>query len=1080
MPPLTDYLDKIEEALAQGNATEHTHRPALKALIEAFAPGVIATNEPKRIQCGAPDFILTRNGVPLGYIEAKDVGVSLDQAERSDQLRRYRENLGNLVLTDYLEFRWYQFGEPRLTTRLARWSPGTKKTVPVSDGPEQVAALLRAFLQSEAPIIGRPGELAERMAGPARQIRDMTVAAFNTGAASSLIRDLRRAFEETLIPDLAVPDFADMFAQTLAYGLFAARVNHEEGKGPFERLSAAIEIPRTNPFLRRLFATVTGPDLDDEPFVDFVNDLTHLLARADMASVLAEFGRRAHQEDPVVHFYETFLGEYDPKKRKARGVYYTPEPVVSYIVRSIDALLKSPAFNCTDGLADTSTISYDRAGAQGKPQAATSPRVLLLDPACGTGTFLYAVVDLIRSRFMSAGQTGAWSSYVRDHLLPRLFGFEILMAPYAVAHMKLGMQLAAQDMPAAQRAAWAYDFSVTDRLHVYLTNSLEEGIKRSQLLLGSFISEEANAAAEIKRDLPIMVVLGNPPYANFGHMNRGRWILDLLEDYKKGLDEKKLNLDDDFIKFIRFGQWRINRTGAGILAFVTNHTYLDGITHRRMRESLMETFDEIYVLDLHGNVRRRERAPDGAEDENVFDGIQQGVAIALFVKKPEKHEGCIVRHAELWGDRESKYARLLENDVVTTDWKELEFVNDLSCLGSFHFYTPRPFTNIDEYCEGWSVKDIFAVQQNGIKTDRDDLFFDFDRETLAKRMQTFYSEAGLERTFRETFRVEDSSSYDLLARRQKTVYDPTYIRQCLYRPFDIRWLYYAPGLTSRPAFDVMRHMLTGKNVALVGMRQYAYDVPDYCYAFAANSITECRVFISNRGIANVFPLYLYPDGRFPESLFDHENGRRPNLSDRFIAEFAARLGMTFVPDGRGNRTATFGPEDVFAYMYAVFHAPAYRARFAELLRIDYPRLPLTRSADLFRTLCALGDELVGLHLMEKRAPLITRYPFKGDNVVESVRYVPTSLPPYEGGTQGGGRVYINGAQCFEGVPKDVWEFHVGGYRVCDKWLKDRKGRRLDYNDLTHYQQVIAALSETLRLMVTIDDTIEQCGGWPVA
>ncbi|MEW5721212.1 MAG: N-6 DNA methylase, partial [Chloroflexota bacterium] len=407
------------------------------------------------------------------------------------------------------------------------------------------------------------------------------------------------AFQETLIPDLTPAQFADMFAQTIAYGMFAARANDPTPKD-FSRMEAAFVLPKTNPFLRKLFHEIAGPDLD--PRVAWIaDDLANLLARADMERVLKDFGKRTKREDPVVHFYETFLAAYDARLRKARGVYYTPEPVVSYIVRSVDYLLRKE-FGKANGLAD--------------------PSVLLLDPAVGTATFLYFVIQQIHETLTAQGQQGAWAKYVAEKLLPRLFGFEILMAPYTVAHLKLGIEL--KDL--------GYDFAGDERLGIYLTNSLEQIGKESQLHFARFINEESEKAQDIKRNQPIMVVLGNPPYANFGMMNKGEWIGDLLDDYKRGLREKKLNLDDDFIKFLRFGQWRIERSGAGILALITNNTYIDGITHRRMRQSLLETFDDIYILDLHGSSKKKEKCPDGSKDENVFD-IQQGVAIALFVRR---------------------------------------------------------------------------------------------------------------------------------------------------------------------------------------------------------------------------------------------------------------------------------------------------------------------------------------------------------------------------------------------------------------------------------------------------------------
>ena len=689
MTYFTQYLAAIRNNLAQGDATEHTHRPALKAFLEAVGQGVTATNEPKRVQCGAPDYIVSRKSqhgpVTLGYIEAKDVGKPLDEIERSEQMKRYRSALPNLILTDYLEFRWYVGGDHRQSARLARVSKDSK-IKPDQDGAKAVSDLLAAFLSQQAEPIHDPKALALRMARLTHVIRDMIVKAFENQAASATLRDLHQAFEKALIPDLPTPQFADMFAQTLAYGLFAARCNHHGRRGSFKRLGAASEIPKTNPFLRQLFETITGTALEEEPFVGFVDDLAQLLADTEIEAVLADFGKRTKRQDPVVHFYETFLAAYDPKLREARGVYYTPEPVVSYIVRSVDHLLKT-RFGCPKGLADTATVEYEREeenGGKPKKVKASAPRVLILDPACGTGTFLYTVIDHIREEFVRQGNAGMWSGYVKKHLLPRIFGFELLMAPYAVAHFKLGMQLAGHDLHPAQREKWAYDFSGDERLRVFLTNTLEEAERRAQMEFGFLrtLTEEANAAVRIKRELPILAVIGNPPYS--GHSANRSWetkggkrirtfIGNLLQDYYtvdgQPLGERNPKwLQDDYVKFLRFGQWRIERTGAGILAFITNHGYLDNPTFRGMRQQLMNAFTDIYVLDLHGNAKKKEKCPDGSKDENVFD-IQQGVAIGIFVKEAGKAGPAKVRHADLWGLRESKYKGLSEKYVATTQWK---------------------------------------------------------------------------------------------------------------------------------------------------------------------------------------------------------------------------------------------------------------------------------------------------------------------------------------------------------------------------------------------------------------------------
>jgi len=1046
MNSFQEYIREIRKSLEKGDSTEHTHRTALEALLEACDKDIDATNEPRRIACGAPDFNITRKGVPVGHVETKDVGVNLDEMERGkgpngEQFKRY-STLPNWILTDYLEFRWYAAGQKRLTVRVANLDgKGRLKIRP--DGDEKLEQLLTAFYHEPALTVGTAKELAQRTAGTTRIIRDLIIASFKHETEETerkLVQEAQKpyggampsrgpwlhnwltAFRETLIPDLTETEFADMFAQTLAYGLFAARI-HAPANREFSREMAAFKLPKTNPFLRKLFAEIAGVDMPDT-VAWAVDDLVNLLRHADMAEILRDFGKGKGKEDPVVHFYETFLAAYDPRVRDQRGVRYTPEPVVQYIVRSVDWLLQT-RFNRPQGLADDNTF--------------------ILDPAVGTATFLYFVLTLIFSKF--ARQRGQWDGYVEKHLLNRLFGFEILMAPYAIAHLKLGMQL----------EETGYSFGADQRLGIFLTNTLEESARRSDRLFADWISEEANAAAKVKAQLPIMVVLGNPPYANFGRMNRNPWILGLLNDYKRGLNEKKLNLDDDFIKFIRFAQWRIEKTGHGIVGFITNNSYIDGITHRRMRESLMRAFDEIYILDLHGSSKKKERTPDGGKDENVFD-ITVGVSILLAVRLAETaplsdgRAPARVFHAELWGERQGKYDWLWQNDASQTTWTEL------APTDPHFFFVPKDFDAGSEYETGWKLCDVFSRFQNGVKTDRDDLFIDFDRNELSERMRIFYSNDGLSEKFRATYRVENSSSYDLLARRQRTRFEDTNVQAFFYRPFDTRWLYYSPDLTSRPAYDIMRHMLAGRNRAIVTTRKTEEEFGVLCTCLLSGHKS-----VAAYDINTIFPLYFYPATDELDALV----ARRPNINPEFLKALAEKLGLSQAgPHGLPQGVTS---EDIFHYAYAVFHSPTYRTRYAEFLKIDFPRLPLTSNRDLFFHLAALGRELVALHLMEspKLNDLITEFPVKGTDTVEKIQYYDKDE-----------RVWINPTQYFGGVPAAIWNFHIGGYQVCEKWLKDRKGRKLTYEETRHYQRIVVALNETSRDMTEIDEVIKQHGDWP--
>jgi predicted helicase len=739
-----------------------------------------------------------------------------------------------------------------------------------------------------------------------------------------------------------------------------------------------------------------------------------------------------------VHFYETFLAAYDPALREKRGVYYTPEPVVGYIVRSVDELLKT-RFNKPKGLADEQT--------------------LILDPATGTATFIYLIIKHIYAGM--AGQLGAWPGYVADHLLKRVFGFELLMAPYAIAHLKLSLEL----------EETGYDFKPDERLGIYLTNTLEEAAKKSERLVARAISDEAEQAAEIKNKDKIMVVLGNPPYS--GHSaNRSRdtdgnltFIGQLIEDYKRvdGADLKERNpkwLQNDYVKFIRFAQWRIEKTGHGILAFITDNSYLDNPTFRGMRRNLMQSFSEIHVLDLHGNSNKKEKNPDGSKDENVFD-IQQGTAILLAIRRPELESMPSVQHADLWGDRKAKYAALSSGSLSGTAW------NQLAPVSPDYFFVPQDRSLSAEYGEFSSLKEIFPVNSIGIVTARDTLTIHLTGEDLRRAVDEF---VGLD--------VEDARArFDLgkdvqdwsIARAQKDI--GAYLKgsPCaagiLYRPFDIRFTYYtgsSRGFHCRPRREVMQHMLNGGNLGMIVTR-------------ATKDDWDCLVTDSIMGhkslaaydINYLCPLFIYgaPNGTANRDLFVD---RRPNLSRAFLGRLATELGLAQehehgLPEG-------ITPENIFHYIYSVFHAPGFRNRYADFLKRDFPRVPLTADLTLFRALSGKGRELVALHLLnEKEAPqidqFVTKFRKPGRNLVEKVEYDPATR-----------LAHINDEQYFEDVPQEAWNFHIGGYKVCEKWLKDRKGRELSYDDTQHWQRIVVALTETRRLMEEIDVLIP---AWPL-
>ncbi len=1102
---LRAYRDALNAQLATRQAGERSHYSALQALLQALCPQVTAQCEPHGEEVGIPDYKVTLGGAPVGYAECKDLGVPLDDVVDTAQLQRYLR-YPSLLLTDFLEFRWYVDGELREQATLG--ALGSDRRVHLTAaGEEQTECLLRRFLEFRVQFPATAADLAARLARFAQELHDEALGSFTD--PDPPLEPLRQAFEQTLLPDLAREQFADMYAQTLAYGLFSACFELRRERGPhrrFTREDAFSHLPPTNPFLRDLFYHIMGPRMPSRVRW-VVDEIVDTLERTEIGEIAADFAHREGREDPVVHFYESFLREYDPKKRQIRGVYYTPEPVVSYIVRSIDWLLRE---------------KFDR------PLGLADPEVYILDPACGTGTFLFEVIKTIHRTEVAAGREGGWNSYVRENLLKRLFGFELLMAPYTIAHMKLAIQL--HDL--------GYDFSGDERLGIYLTNTLEEARDLAAQLPGlEELVEETKAADRVKQKEKIMVVLGNPPYS--GHSANASWrevtdpvtrktrreptwIGTLIDDYKyvdgQPLRERNSKwLQDDYVKFLRFAQWRIEQTGHGIVGMITNHGYLDNPTFRGMRQSLMQTFDQMWVLDLHGNSKKKEIAPDGSKDENVFD-IQQGVAIGVFARGKGQSANTEVRHAELWGTRQSKNDLLGASDERAGGW------SSLSPRSGDYQFKPVDFPLKDEYDKGWRTREAFTLSGVGMTTARDEMVIDLDEQALLRRVAVFRDSPASDAEVCSALDISEKKGWDVhrarLSLRQEADLC-SFVAPILYRPFDRRLIFYHDSLVWRTVRQVMRHMQR-PNLGLVSARTNKSSCMDHFFVSDRMMETKCG---ESTVQSYLFPLYLYPSDDAKKTGRDEfmdspwppgQEGRRPNLSPAFVADLEQRLGLSFIPDGQGDLSqpaaspsaslpplpqgeggqggeapqGTFGPEDVFYYAYAVFHSPTYRERYAEFLKIDFPRLPLTSDRELFAALVGLGKRLVDLHLLRADGEVGSApgFPITGDNVVERMRYLeavpgePPPQPPPGGASAAptgasGGRVYINKTQYFEGVEPEVWNFHIGGYQVCQKWLKDRKRRALSWEDICHYQDIVLALRETREIMRRIDEAIP---AWPLA
>lgn len=1059
---LNQYIETIHKRFQSGIAREHAYRADLESLIRELVPAVEITNEPANVtDCGNPDYVITKGKIPIGFIEAKDLGKDLNDKQYKPQFDRYRKALDNLIITDYLWFQFYQNGEIVAEIRIGNIK--NNKIEPLTENFSEFTARIQNFCIFIGQTIKSPKKLAEMMAAKAKLLQMILEKAIESDEKSqenSSLQDQYTSFKSILIHDLNPKDFADIYAQTLAYGMFAARL-HDQDLDTFSRQEAAELIPKTNPFLRKLFQYIAGYDID-ERIKTTVDNLADVFRATDIKTLLKNFGKATQTQDPIIHFYETFLAEYDPKLRKARGVWYTPEPVVSFIVRSVDEILKTD-FGLKDGLADTSktTIEVEVQGAAVKKgnktirQSKEVHKVQVLDPATGTGTFLAEVVKHIYNAKFAVMQ-GAWSGYVEEHLIPRLNGFEILMASYAMAHLKLDMLL----------AETGYQAKKDQRFNIFLTNSLEEHHPDTGTLFSSWLSTEANEANFVKRDTPVMVVMGNPPYSGESS-NKGDWIMKLMEDYKKepgGIE--KLNernpkwINDDYVKFIRYGQHFIEKNGEGVLAFINPHGFLDNPTFRGMRWNLLKTYDKIYTIDLHGNSKKKETAPDGSADINVFD-IQQGVSINFFVKTGKKKPDQLakVHRFDLYGERVNKYEYLLNNALQSTIFEVLPNIPPM------YFMAKKDFEAKGKYNAGFGLQDLFPVSVMGFQSHRDHFAIAFTRSEIEKRFLDMCNIDLDDESLRQKYNLKDNRDWQLTKARKQarhTELDDV-LHYCSYRPFDIRQSYFSCEAMDYPRRELMDHVAGKENLCLNVCRQTKASA--WKHILVSDQPTPA-VFVEIKDGSTAMPLYLYPSRDNQQSLGESST-RKPNLNPEIIKEIIAKLGLSFVNE-KGNNTNTLSPIDLLDYIYAVLHSPTYRETYKEFLKIDFPRIPYPKDRDTFWQLVQLGGQLRQIHLLESPVveEYITSYPKDGDSIITR-KIIQKDWEFYDTDKQLS-RIWINDNQYFDQIPLIAWEFYIGGYQPAQKWLKDRTGRKLSYEDILHYQKIIKALIETDRLMKEID------------
>ncbi|WP_140403330.1 type ISP restriction/modification enzyme [Microbacterium oxydans] len=1023
---LNTYCKELSSQYATGHAKEHAYRPALKTLMEAFE-NIIAINDPKKSEHGNPDFVFLQKDNPAivrGYAEAKDVDIKLDSVEGSEQMERYR-GYANLFLTNYLDFRFYRNGEKYKTIVI-----GSRTSTGLAFDAEATEALIREvseFVALPPEKIASGRRLATLMGAKARRLRD-DVDDFVKNGDDELSK-IMQMIKDRLVPDIDAPKFADMYAQTLVYGLFVARYA-DSTPATFSRQEARDLVPKSNPFLRAFFDHIAGAEFDDR-LGYIVDELCAVFRVSDVEDIVTKHLKVSEvtrsEKDPIIHFYEDFLATYDPRMKRAMGAYYTPVPVVRYIVRRVDEVLKQH-FGICDGLADTEKLSYT-------PKTSTHPltaeaeaarvesaaevdlhRVQLLDPAVGTGTFLNETIKYIHTQF--ADQQGRWPKYVDEDLLPRVHGFELMMAPYTVAHLKLGMTLTETGAP--KSAA---------RVNVFLTNTLQEGLAAEPGLLefglSEAVTEESQLAADVKTNQPIMVILGNPPYSASSN-NRTKFANKLVDKYKVEpgglgkLDEEKTWLNDDYVKFLSFAEGMIAANGTGVVAMITNNGYLDNPTFRGMRWHLLRTFDDIYVLDLHGNANKGEVAPDGSKDENVFP-IRQGVGIIIAVKTTGSADLATVHHSELWGKRADKFAALIDHEI---EWQVLDLDPE------FLFFVPRGTNGKEEYDSGIPVDKLFRVGSTGIVTRGDSFIVDTHKSVIEDRVKKLTRGGYDAAAMTEEFGLGEAYAPWVLANRGALSFDSSKLIPIAYRPFDHRYTYFSNKVLWRWREEVMKHFLQEKrpNVGLVTTRLQKTNPG----AFVSNMPIGHKVFNSYDS-NSLFPLYVFASDGTMES----------NLDPTQVAALTA--GLSTPPS----------PQEIFDYVYGVLYTPKFREAYAELMVSGFPKIPKPTTDGSFRKIAELGAQLRELHLLSEKLPTTTTFPIVGDDVVRTVTYKD-------------GAVWINTTQFFGNVSEAAWSQFIGGYRPAYQWLQDRRRKSLSNTDFTQYQQIVATLEATALAMNELD------------
>ncbi|GHQ97769.1 type ISP restriction/modification enzyme [Helicobacter pylori] len=1087
---LKEYLESIKDLTAEKN--ELTHRPSLHNLLnrlkDHFNKEFKIEHEPKKDQGSQPDFRVSFQGLNIGYIENKRVGNNLSQLLKSDQIRKYLELNPNLMLTDYLNFMWVGKDEnnaPLIKKEIsvASLDELSKPLKPKPQTEHDLIELFKSFFNHEAAPIANAKDFATHLSPRTRYLKDALIKYQEKAQVSSIFNN----FKEYLYEELSFEDFSDALAQTLTYSLFLAKLNH-----PFEKINldnVRSSIPKNFAVIREMADFLKK--LDEIKEIQWLlNEILSSINHVDMDSIIKDLN---DDKDPYLHFYETFLSAYDPKLRESKGVYYTPDSVVKFIINALDSLLKTHFKDAPLGL----------------KSALDNENIKLLDFATGTGTFL---LEAFRKALEMKKTSDGGISTKEDkyqNLLKQFYGFEYLIAPYAIAHLNLSQ---------AFKEEFKKPLKENDALKIILTNTL---IQPSETIayrgLNPIFETELLNAQEIKKDENILIITGNPPYSG-ASSNEGlfEWevkatygiepefqtieiekkvkltdkikaLLKNIQTQKQGGSKKALKelknlhskyklqdeknpkwLLDDYVKFMRFAQNKIESLGHGLFGFISNNAFLDNPTFRGLRRSLLECYDELYILNLHGNARKKEKTPQGTDDENVFN-IKQGVSINLFVKKAQTTKQKIYYY-DVYGERAEKYAFLAQNDLNSIEWLEL------TPRKPFYLLLPLKTRLLDEYEQGFSVKEMFQISSVGIVTGRDHVVFHKKKESLLELLKDFSTLEPSE--LRRKYDISDDSrdwrlEYAIRDVRANADNLEEYIVLCQYRPFDYRWTYYtgkSKSFIAYPRGEVFKHMLppppptnpktpnqTRKNVALNTPRQLKNNDKSWTQCFISSRINDQGLSSGGNGAGVNYPLYQFRD---------------PNYTENFTPEFRGFIDKHY--------NHSFEPLEILGYIYALLYSPNYRKHYEDFLKADYPKILFTENKDLFRTLSLLGIELIGLHVLNQESLNYSFEKLKDATIGESYYIEAHERNPIISQklshNEPEQRLYINHSAYFRGVSQEIYDYRIGGYCVLDKYLKSHKNEPCDFDHVTCIIKVIARTIEIQKTLGSLTSDLPHLKG----